>query len=213
MPTSSMISHKTLSVSTKRVPVDLEALRLEPCMSGGVPVAEVDVTIHDKEPYTHNPNRVWWQMLLRLLPGRTAFIYEPTLGARGYLDRWGASWVRDHLEIWPDLERPLEVVRVDERFLELARAQTEESWLRMMNAIVHAISSSVLIHEGPPGQPITALRPLELTIATEHEWNGGRFFFYRNDSSPEDVVARLFEGAVLAAPLRSVEHVGSVDKP
>ncbi|MBK8939734.1 MAG: hypothetical protein IPM79_19460 [Polyangiaceae bacterium] len=201
-----MITRGKLSVSVKRVSVDVEAARQEPCMSGDLPFAEVDVSIDDRVSYTHNPDRVWWQMLLSLLPGRTAFIYEPTLGARGYLDRWRVPWVRSHVELWPDQVRPLEVARVDEQFLVEAGAQSEENWLSLMNAVVHATASSVLIHQGPSGQAVAALSPLALTISTEHEWNGGRFYFYDEGlGDPLEFVASAFDQAVSVAPVRWAE--------
>jgi hypothetical protein len=168
------------------------------------PAFEVDVRIqneNDEDAYA--PQRVWWQMLRRVLREHTSFVYEPLLDTQRYFDHEGLPWAWSFVCPWPDRTGPSMALRTNEEFLARCDALSEDDWQTLLCSVLHGWNSTVLLHEGPLNQPLDdKLRPLWAVIMTEHEWDGGRFYFLSEEvTSPLEYVASLFHDALQAAPI------------
>jgi hypothetical protein len=168
------------------------------------PAFEVDVRIqNENNEDAYATQRVWWQMLRRVLREHTSFVYEPLLDTQRYFAQQGLPWAWNFICAWPDRTRSLMAVRTNEEFLARCDTLSEDDWQSLLCAVLHHWHSTVLLHQGPSNQPLDdELRPLRTVIKTEHEWDGGRFYFLSEDvTSPLEYVASLFHEALQAAPI------------
>jgi hypothetical protein len=196
-------SRNRVTVSAELTPTDLAGRWFPRYLNSPAdpPMLEVDVRIHSQSEDAYAAERVWWQMRRHVLRAHTSFVYEPRIDNPRYFATQGLPWAWSFVEAWPECDGPLMVIRTDEEFFARCEVLSEDDWQGLLCSVLHAWNSTVLLHAGPTGPTLDGdLKPLCPVIKSEHEWDGGRFYFLSDELlSPIERVRSLFRDALNAA--------------